>query len=76
MDGPPHEVLPVLRDAREAGKGIYAMKVLGCGELASDVSRAIGFVAETGCVDALSIGPTEDHHLVELVRAVEELWPA
>lgn len=76
MDGPPQEVLPVLLDAREAGKGIYAMKVLGCGELANDVRRAVRFVAEAGCVDALTIGPTEDHHLTELARAVEELWPA
>lgn len=75
MDAPPREVLPILRDAHAAGKGIYAMKVLGCGDLCADVRRAVGFVAEAGCVDAMTIGPTEDGHLAELAGVVEQLWP-
>jgi 1-deoxyxylulose-5-phosphate synthase len=74
MDAPPRVVAPLLREARARGKGVYAMKVLGCGDLAGDVERAVGFVAESGAVDAMTIGPTEDRHLAELARVVDARW--
>ncbi len=70
MDGPVSDVLPLVRRAHAAGKGIYAMKVLGCGELAADPERGIRFALETGCVHALTIGPTEDGHLEGLAGIV------
>jgi 1-deoxyxylulose-5-phosphate synthase len=73
MDGPPERVLPLVRRARESGKGILAMKVLGCGELASDPARAIRFVMETGCVHAFTLGPTETGHLQEAAGIVSRL---
>lgn len=73
MDGRPDEVLPLVRRAAAAGKGVCAMKVFGCGELAADPQRAIRFVLETGCVHALTIGPTDDRHLPQLVDIVTRL---
>ncbi|MCX7030337.1 MAG: aldo/keto reductase [Spirochaetes bacterium] len=73
MDGPLEKVLPLVRRAHAAGKGICAMKVLGCGRLASDPGRAIRFVLETGCVHALTIGPTHDQHLPQLVDIIAKL---
>ena len=73
MDGPLEEVLPLVRRAYAAGKGICAMKVLGCGGLASDPGRAIRFVFETGCVHALTIGPTHERHLPQLVQIITRL---
>jgi aryl-alcohol dehydrogenase-like predicted oxidoreductase len=73
MDGPLEKVLPLVRRAHAAGKGVCAMKVLGCGGLASDPERAIRFVLETGCVHALAIGPTDDQHLPQLVEIIAGL---
>jgi hypothetical protein len=70
MDGAPEEVLSLVRRAYAAGKGICAMKVLGCGELASDPERAIRYVLATGCVHVLTIGPAEVWHLPQLVEIV------
>jgi aryl-alcohol dehydrogenase-like predicted oxidoreductase len=56
MDATPDIVVPVLEQAHEAGKGIYAMKVLGCGALADDPKKAIRWVADLDCVDAMTIG--------------------
>ena len=70
MDGPLEKVLPLVRRACAEGKGICAMKVLGCGSLASDPGRAVRFVLDTGCVHTLTIGPTCDQHLPQLVDII------
>jgi 1-deoxyxylulose-5-phosphate synthase len=76
MDGPPEQVLPLVHRACETGKGILAMKVLGCGELAADPARAIRFVMETGCVHAITVGPTEPGHLQQVAGIVSRLQGA
>ena len=56
MDAAPDHVVPLLQAAAEKGKGVYAMKVLGCGELADEPERAIDYVAGLDCVHAMTIG--------------------
>ena len=56
MDGSPARVIPVLKKAKGNGKGIVAMKVLGCGKLASNPEKCIKFVLESGCIDAMTLG--------------------
>ena len=56
MDGEPAKIEKIIRAARENGQGTIAMKVLGEGSLSSDPEKAIRFVAETDCVDAMTIG--------------------
>lgn len=76
MDGSPAEVTPVIRQLYDAGKGLYAMKVLGCGQLVGDVEKAFRYVLGLGTVHALSIGMTSGEQLRENVRLMEALAPA
>jgi aryl-alcohol dehydrogenase-like predicted oxidoreductase len=74
MSAPPEEVLPVLREAHAQGKGIYAMKVLGCGPLTSDPEKAIRYILGLDCVHAMTIGHTADAQLDQNVEIIER-WP-
>jgi aryl-alcohol dehydrogenase-like predicted oxidoreductase len=56
MDATWQEVVEVLHTMKAAGKGIYGMKVMGAGKLGADPARAIDFVFEQRCVDAVTIG--------------------
>jgi len=55
-DGTIADMLEGLERAHAAGKGVYAMKVLGHGSLASDPAQAIGFAARLPYVHSLCIG--------------------
>lgn len=73
MDGRPNEVIPLIRQLYDRGKGIYAMKVLGCGQLTGDVAQAFRYVLGLGTVHALSIGMSSAAQLHENVRRMETL---
>jgi predicted aldo/keto reductase-like oxidoreductase len=73
MDASPDRVLPVLQAAYDNGKGIYAMKVLGCGPLASDPEKAIRYILNQGCIHAMTIGHTDDVQLEQNVAIIERL---
>jgi 1-deoxyxylulose-5-phosphate synthase len=73
MDSRPDKVLPVLSQIHSAGKGLYAMKVLGQGQLRKDVRGAIAYALGLGCLDALNIGIESEAELRECVRLVEDL---
>jgi predicted aldo/keto reductase-like oxidoreductase len=73
MDASTDQVLPVLQTASDNGKGIYAMKVLGCGPLASEPEKAIRYVLNLDCIHAMTIGHTEDAQLEQNVAIVERL---
>jgi predicted aldo/keto reductase-like oxidoreductase len=73
MDASKDQVLPVLQAARDNGKGIHAMKVLGCGPLASDPEKAIRHILNLDCIHAMTIGHTEDGQLEQNVAIIERL---
>lgn len=73
MDGTPSQVIPLLAKMHAAGKGLYAMKVLGCGQLVQDVRQAMRFVLQLGTIHSLDIGMVSLAQLEENVRLVEEL---
>jgi 1-deoxyxylulose-5-phosphate synthase len=75
MDGDLSEVTQIVQQLYRSGKGIYAMKVLGCGQLVGDVERAFRFVLGLGTVHALSIGMTGQAQLRENVRLMTDLVP-
>jgi len=75
MDAAPERVVPVIRRLYEAGKGVYAMKVLGCGRLAGRARDSIQYVLGLGTVHAVTIGTTSDSQLLQNVRIVDELAP-
>ena len=73
MRAPQEEVVPVLREAHARGKGICAMKVLGCGPLTSDPEKAIKYILNLDCVHAMTIGHTENTQLSQNVEIIERL---
>jgi aryl-alcohol dehydrogenase-like predicted oxidoreductase len=75
MDAPPAEVVPVIEKLYAAGKAVYGMKVLGCGQLAGKARAAIQYVLQLGAVHSLVIGTSRREHLLENVRLVEEFAP-
>ena len=75
LDGRPAEVVPLIERLYAAGKAIYGMKVLGCGQLAGEARAAIQYVLQLGTVHALTIGVSRQDHLQQNVHLVEELAP-
>lgn len=56
MDGSTEEVIAALEQAHTAGKGICAMKVLARGQLRAQRRRALQYVLDLPCVDAILVG--------------------
>lgn len=58
MDGPPADVMPVLKKAKDSGKGVIGMKIFGCGDLVRDDQRekSLNYVIKSGNVDCMTIG--------------------
>ncbi|MFC1717263.1 aldo/keto reductase [Candidatus Poribacteria bacterium] len=72
MDAGPDEVVPVLEDIHDAGKGVLAMKVIGQGQLSEDVPRGIRFAMGLSCVDTLVIGMDSESQIRQNVSLVNE----
>ncbi len=78
MDAGPKKVLPILERAISNGKGVYAMKVLGCGVLASNPERAFRFVMDSGCAQAMTIGFLSQEEMrasIELYESIASRSP-
>ncbi len=59
MDGPPEEVVPVLEQIHEAGKGVIGMKIIGEGAFSADSEKceeSVRYTLGLGCVDVLIVG--------------------
>jgi aryl-alcohol dehydrogenase-like predicted oxidoreductase len=75
MGASPAEVVPIIEKLYAAGKAVYGMKVLGCGQLAGKARAAIQYVLELGVVHSLVIGTSAKGQLLENAKWVEELAP-
>jgi aryl-alcohol dehydrogenase-like predicted oxidoreductase len=75
MDGTPDEVGTVLRTARQNGKAVIAMKVLGNGALANQREACIRFAQESGLLDAMTIGFHTPDEIDDMLRLVHR-YPA
>jgi aryl-alcohol dehydrogenase-like predicted oxidoreductase len=74
MDASPDEVIPVLERMHRQGKGVYGMKVMGCGQLADDPARAIQFALNLDCLDAIVLGMEDERQVdqnIDLLRRRE-----
>jgi aryl-alcohol dehydrogenase-like predicted oxidoreductase len=59
MDGPPAQVVPVLKRIHDAGKGVIGMKLIGEGAFRDDPKKredSVRFVFGLGCVDMTIVG--------------------
>jgi 1-deoxyxylulose-5-phosphate synthase len=59
MDAPPDQVVPVLKQMHEAGKGVIGMKIFGEGRLAKTAEsreESLKYATHLGCVDTMTIG--------------------
>lgn len=81
MDKPePEEVVEVINQLHESGKGVIGMKLVGNGKLRNDskkIDNTLRFVMGLGCVDMMIIGFEEiaqvDNYLVRVETALGEL---
>lgn len=75
MDGPPAEVMPVLKRAKENGKGVIGMKVFGCGQLIQDEQRqkSLEYVMNSKNVDCMTIGFETPEHVDDTIERVMKL---
>jgi aryl-alcohol dehydrogenase-like predicted oxidoreductase len=75
MDADPVKVVPVIERLYAAGKGIYGMKVLGCGTLVDKARAAVEYVLQLGTVHAITIGTSSAQHLRQNLALMEKLAP-
>ena len=74
MDDAPEKVAPVIARMAAAGKGIYAMKVVGGGsELTKDPRRAIHYSFSVEGVHAMVLGMMDERQIDENLNYLEEL---
>lgn len=73
MDATPEEVIRVMRQMHNSGKGIYGMKIVGAGDLTEDPEKSLRFVMKLDCVDAMIVGMTSREQVLQNIRLVESL---
>jgi aryl-alcohol dehydrogenase-like predicted oxidoreductase len=74
-DGSGAEMLAAVEDAHRAGLGVYAMKVLGGGNLLGDYAGAMRFAMELPFVDSIAIGMASAAEVERNVEAFESGMP-
>lgn len=81
MDKPePEEVVEVIRQLHNAGKGVIGMKLVGNGDLRNDsqkIDNSLRFVLGLGCVDMLIVGFEDkgqvDNYITRVQTALGEM---
>jgi aryl-alcohol dehydrogenase-like predicted oxidoreductase len=72
-DGPMDEVVPLLKKAHAAGKGIIGMKLIGEGSFdPQQRKQALKWVMDLGCVDVFTVGFEQAPQIDEFKANVEE----
>jgi len=75
MDGTPENVMQVLKEAKENGKGVIGMKIFGCGDLTKDEQRqkSLEFVIKSKNVDCMTIGMESIAQVDDTVERIMKL---
>lgn len=68
LDASLAEMTTFLKKARQNGKGIYAMKPLGGGQLRNDAGASLAWVFASGIVDAAVVGMTSENEIAMNVK--------
>ncbi len=72
MDADPPTVVSVLKEMKQAGKGIIGMKIIGAGRLRNRVDESLQFALAQDCVDCFTIGSESRQEMEELLRKIPE----
>ncbi|HAX42086.1 MAG TPA: aldo/keto reductase [Bryobacteraceae bacterium] len=74
MDAPVEEVVPVIKQARAAGKGIIGMKIFGAGKLTAPEQRdaSLKFVFQNKLVDAVTIGMLSEAEVNDTMARIDQ----
>ena len=74
MDASVEEVVPHLKQAKAAGKGIIGMKIFGAGRINKPEERdaSLKFVFQNGLVDAVTIGMLSEAEVDDTVRRMDQ----
>jgi 1-deoxyxylulose-5-phosphate synthase len=70
MDASPEVVAGVLKQMKDAGKGIIGMKVLGAGKLRTKADEAIQWHLAQGLTDCFTIGSENRAEMEDLLRKI------
>ena len=70
MDASPQEVVTVLKEMKEAGKGVIGMKILGQGDLRGRIDDALRYALSLGVLDAFTIGAESRTEQEDLIRRI------
>ena len=79
MDDTLENVTAVLRQARDAGKGILGMKVVGEGQLTGQpdkINESVKFILNSGIVDAVTVGFTEEAQVDDMIGRIDSVTRA
>jgi len=72
-DGPMEQVVPLLKRAHAAGKGIIGMKLIGEGRFDIEQrKKTLKFVMDLGCVDSMTVGFEQPEQIDEFLSNVRE----
>lgn len=70
MDADVPTVVSVLKEMKQAGKGIIGMKILGAGRLRTRVDECLQFALSLDCVDCFTIGAESRAEMEDLVHKI------
>jgi len=70
MDAPVSEVLPVLAEMKQKGKGVIGMKILGAGRLRNRVDDALQYALASPVLDCFTIGAESQRELTDLIARI------
>ncbi len=70
MDAKPEIVAGVLKEMKDAGKGVIGMKVLGAGKLRAKADEAIQWHLAQGLTDCFTIGSESRAEMEDLLRKI------
>lgn len=68
MDSSPSKVVPILWRGHQTGKAIVGMKILGCGDLSSQIDLALQFILNLDCIHAFTVGFESGSELDDLLK--------
>ena len=70
MDADPPTVLAVLKEMKEAGKGIIGMKIFGAGKLVDKVDQSLQFALAADVLDCFTIGSESVAQFTDLTSKI------